>query len=250
VIGYENLVTPASVSSTTADALWPTVNLANPSTYDRWQGTSIIADEYLTTVVNRVDPVDYIGIARHNLGSGKFPVSVETQATSISSWVQKIAPVLLGDDAPAVFRFVPQSVYAVRLRIQPGAAGVVPRVAVMYVGKLLVLQRRTYAPHTPIKFGRTTRVSNGRSETGNFLGRVILQETNETTLAMTNLTAVWFRTYLDPFLIAAKGQPFFHAWRPASYPAEVGYAWLTGDPRPVNQKAGLINVDLAMGGVI
>jgi hypothetical protein len=54
-----------------------------------------------------------------------------------------------------------------------------------------------------------------------------------------------------PFTTSGKGTPFFFAWRPASYPRETGYVWLTGDPVPVNQRSnGMMSVGLDYDGTV
>jgi len=247
-IGWRNLVSLATLTTTTEDTDWPARNLIDPSTFDRWQGTSMVADEYLATVVDGGGEVDYLAVARHNFASAGITVSVEAKTTSGGAWSEVVSPAMLADDGPAMFRFALANYYAVRLRLQPGSE--VPRCAVMYVGRLLIMQRRVYVGHTPIDMGRRTRVYNGRSEAGHFLGRVILQESVETSIAFQNLTASWYRTNMEPFLASAMQRPFFVAWRPQSYPREVGYAWLTGDARPSNQRPnGMMQVSLSMEGV-
>jgi hypothetical protein len=253
VIGYENLVTVANVSATTVADGFPASNLANPSTNLRWLGVSGSpeADEYITVAVDAAEPLDYIAIARHNLGSAQIAVSVEYLDVDASpdAWEELIAPVMLPHDSPALFRFPPAAYTAVRLRLQPGNAA--PTIAVVYAGALLVLQRRVYVGHTPINYGRTTKVTNARSESGDFLGRIVLNETTKTTLNLLNLTPDWYRSYMEPFLIQAQEHPFFFAWRPSDYPREVGYAWLTNDPAPTNALAnGMMSVALEMAGVV
>ena len=246
LIGYRNLATASNVAATSAASGRPASNLANPSTNLRWEGTNALVDTYLTVTVNAVEPIDYIALARHNFGSAQIPVSVEGFD---GSWAELVAPVLLPNDGPALFRFAPAALPAIRLRLQPGSA--VPTAAVLYTGALLVLQRRIYVGHTPINYGRTTKVINGRSESGNFLGRIITAEMTETSVRLANLTAGWYRTYLDPFILNARERPFFFAWRPSDYPREVGYAWLTSDPQPTNQRSnGMMSIELKMAGVV
>jgi len=113
------------------------------------------------------------------------------------------------------------------------------------------VQRRIYVGHTPMPYGRSARIQNGRSEAGHFLGRIVIQETRDTAVALQNLTPTWYRTYMDPFIRASKEVPFFFAWRPQSYPYETGYGWMTNEPRPVNQRAnGMMQIDLQMSGVV
>jgi len=253
LIGWRNRVTTSNISSDTAASGFPVTNLANPSTNLRWTGTvaSPAVDEHITLDLQTAEEVDYIAVARHNFGSAGIKVSVEIEdaTASPSAWDEVISETLLGDDGPALFRFTPQGVTKIRLRLQPGTAA--PTAAVVYCGKLLVVQRRIYVGHTPIPFGRVTQVVNGRSEAGHYLGRITTRETTETSVEMQNLTASWYRDNIEPFLKQAQTRPFFFAWRPSDYPREVGYAWLTNDPQPVNQRAnGMMQVSLEMTGVV
>jgi hypothetical protein len=255
IIGYQNLVTSTNIAATTEDGDFPASNLANPATHLRWKSGagSPSSDEYITVTLNTAEQVDYLGIAVHNFGTSLAAVSVEgtieAPGGSPDPWFELITPQLLPDDGPVIFRFNVQSLHSIRLRIQPSQ--VTPYLAVLYVGELLVLQRRIYVGHTPVKFGRRLNVANHRSISGNFLGRIVLGETTGTTIALKNLTASWYRSYMDPFLIEAKEIPFFFAWRPGSYPNEVGYVWLTEDPEPANQLSnGMMQVSLNVEGVV
>ena len=98
--------------------------------------------------------------------------------------------------------------------------------------------------------GRQSKVVNGRSEAGDFLGRIVLGEATQTQINLQNLTPAWLRTHLRPFIDAARETPFFFAWRPADYPREVGFAWLTDDPKPVNQLAnGMMSASFDLMGI-
>ena len=93
-------------------------------------------------------------------------------------------------------------------------------------------------------------VANLVSISGAFLGRIINGQTRRSSCALENLTPDWYRTYMDPFLLAAQESPFFFAWRPGTYPTEAGFAWLTGDPVPNNQRSnGMMQVSFDMEGV-
>lgn len=252
LIGWRNLVTTGNIASTTAATGFPVTNMANPSTNLRWEGelSSPEADEYITVTTGSTDPIDYLAIAKHNFGSAGIPVSVEYLDLDASpdTWTELIADTLLPNDGPALFRFPPTVITQIRLRMQPGSEA--PTIAVMHVGALLVLQRRIMVGHTPMPYGRSTKVTNARSESGNFLGRIVLNQMTGTSVAMKNITPDWYRTNMEPFLLVAQEQPFFFAWRPGTYPLEVGYGWLTNDPRPSNaMQNGMMSVDLQMSGV-
>ena len=250
LIGYENLATPSNLTTTTEDAGFPAINLANPATHLRWQGTSIVTDEYITIAAETAELLDYIGIAGHNFWSVQIPVSIEVLiSTGPDVWAEIVSPLIPPNDGPLLFRFTPQAITSIRVRLQPGLAA--PRAAVVYLGKLLVLQRRLYVGHIPMPYGRSLSTANPRSISGAFLGRIVLSEKTGTAIELQNLTASWYRIYMEPFLIAAKEVPFFFAWRPGSYPNEVGYGWLSGDPKPVNQRNnGMMQVTLDLEGVV
>lgn len=257
IIGYQTLVTSGAIAATSEEAESPATNLANPSTYLKWRADlgSPVEDQYLTVTLDTADDIDYVGIAGHNFGTGQMPVSVEAldETASPPEWVELIPDTLLPNDGPVIFRFTPQPLPAIRVRIQPSQAAVPasPFAAVLYVGKLLILQRRIYVGHTPQPYGRKLTVANHRSIAGGFLGRIILSEKTATAIDLQNLTPAWYRANFEPFLVAAKEIPFFFGWRPGTYPYEVGFAWLTNDPQPKNQLPnGLMQVSLDLEGIV
>ena len=253
IIGYENRVTSANVTATTEDAEWPASNLATPSTYLKWRSNQATSEEFLTVTLNTAEFVDYLAVARHNFGSNQTAVSVEGQLVAIGAWTELVEERLLANDNPVIFRFTAQPLFAIRLRIQEPQAAVpaAPFAAVMYVGRLLLLQRRIYVGHTPQPLGRRTQFANQRSIAGDFLGRIQLSESTETSVDLRNLTPDWYRTYFDPFVLAARQIPFFFNWRPGDYPNESSYAWLTADPRPQNQSGnGMMQVQFDLEGIV
>ena len=255
LIGYENLVTTSNISSTTETSSDPVTNLANPSTHLVWTSTQDLSpdeDEYVTVDIQTTDDVDYVAIARHNLGTAQAVVSVEglsDESASPTEWEELVGESMLADDKPAIFRFTAQALAQIRLRIQAGTEAA--SIGVMYVGKLLLVQRNLYVGHTPITYGRKTKFINARSESGNFLGRVKLNQRTVTSVELSKLTATWYRNNFDAFVKAAETDPFFFAWRPGDYEDEVGFVWLTDDPVPRNELAnGMMAVSFDMTGIV
>jgi hypothetical protein len=252
IIGYHNLVTPTNVTATSEDMEYPAVNVANPSTNLRWLGVqdSPPDDIYLRFDINTNEQIDYVGIARHNLSSASIPVSIEglTVADSPEDWNELVQDVILPNDGPAIFRFTPQALSAIRIRMQPGNEA--PTIAVVYVGKLLVLPRRIYVGHTPMQYNRQATVVNGRSESGNFLGRIVLNETLSLNVEMSNIDPDFYREEIDPFFVAAVEAPFFWGWRPGDYPYESGFAWMTADSKMSNQRPnGFVQISFQAEGI-
>lgn len=253
VIGYQNVVTPSNVFSTTAASGFPASNLGNPMTHLKWVAGVNTGDEYITVTTGTLDDIDYLAVAKHNFGSAQCAVSVEGDVAGDSpdiGFVTLVQETMLADDAPVLFRFTPQPLTNIRLRIRPGID--TPEAAVVYVGKLLVMERSIMVDvdHTPINMGRNSKIVNGKSTSGNFLGRIMLGETRESIADFDHITPAWYRSDFDPFVVASQETPFFFAWNPSEYPLEVGYCWTVDDPKPeVHPVTRRVGVKLKMQGV-
>lgn len=248
LIGYDTVLSTSAIVADGEDADYPDSNLANVSTAAKWVGADT-TDQYLTLTMNSSVQCDYVGIARHNFGTAEIVVSLEAEtAAAPSTWNEIVGEFTPSDDAPIIMRFTPALYTRLRVKLQPDVTA--PEAAVIYAGRLLILQRRIYVGHTPITLGRDARITNGRAESGDFLGRIVLTETLKTAVDLQNITPSWYRSNFDPFVVAAREAPFFFAWRPEDYPDEVGFAWLTNEPQPSNQRSnGMMQVSLQMDGL-
>jgi len=246
IICYQNLLTSANLSTDEANTAFPAVNLANVSTASIWKATTL-AEQYITSAISTVETVNFVAIARHNFGTAGIAVSIEGDPDGLG-FDELVASAIPANDAPLIFRFTPIALTSIRIKLAAGT--VIPQAAVVYVGTDLPLQRNIYVGHTPITYGRSNRIVNGRSESGNFLGRIVIGSSVGTSVSLQNLTAAWYRASFEPFLLAAKEAPFFFGWRPSTYSAEAGFAWLTNEPQPVNQRSnGMMMIDMNLGGI-
>jgi len=253
VIGYQNLATIANTSASEApiSASFPLTNLLNTATNLEWRSANANA-QYITSIINTVQLVDYVAIARHNLGTSGASVQVEGYTAldggGAPIWTVLLATSLLATNEPAILRFTPGSYIGIRLRIGPVATA--PRIGVFFVGKLLICPRPIYEGHSPITLSRQVRGATARSESGNFLGRVTVGEGTANAISLENIPKAFYRTYFKPFVEYAGANPFFFAWRPQEFPREVGYLWLTGDPKPVNGRTeGFMSVEFPVAGI-
>jgi hypothetical protein len=251
VIGWRNVVTATNVTANSQAVDNPAANVANPSTYLKWKSLST-ALQFVTVTFPAPTDVDYLGVAGHNFGTAKVAASVEGTVTlDPLNWQPLGAEQLPADDQPMIWRFAQRTLMAIRLRMAPPVLALPPQVAVIYAGKLLQLERRVYVGHKPISFNRRASVVTGLSEEATFLGRLVLGEQNETTLDIKNATAAFYRTDIEPWLRDATRRPFFFAWRPFTYPSEVGFCWLTADPTMTNQRSnGMVQVSASMRGIV
>jgi Concanavalin A-like lectin/glucanases superfamily len=176
--------------------------------------------------------------------------TVPQTASNAFYWTTLTDEVVLSDDSPLILQFTPAIYSQVRLWMQLGSAA--PQAAVVYVGKLLIMERgiKIETDHVPINYGRIAKVVNGFSESGNFLGRVVTQQHRESKAEYAHITPTWYRSTLDPFIIASKTEPFFYAWNPDEYPLETGFCWMTNDPVPAtNPVTRRVAIEFEMRGV-
>jgi hypothetical protein len=247
VLGWENQITIAGTLADYAEDFYPANNLANPATNLLWKSNST-AIQYVTFLVNEEEPIDYIGIARHNLGSTGVIIEVEVQLFDSGDWSPLIEGFVVANDAPILVRFLETTANAVRLKLTPLATP--PEMAVVHIGRMLVIPGGIAFGHTPLIDGRTTRTAVGNSEAGEFLGSIVLSQKLSTSVTFNYLQDSWYRANLRPFVREGRGATFFYSGLPDSHPEEAGYAWLTSDPRPVFIEAGWVNITFEIGGIV
>jgi hypothetical protein len=255
VFGWHNVVTAANITADTEADNFPVTNLANPSTAEKWKGvvSSPTADEHIAIETGEIEEIDYVAVAGHNWGTAEIAAGLEylDETQSPSAWVELVAQAIPADDGPLIFRFAPQSIADIRIRLSPGSAA--PEAAVVHVGALLVMERGmpVSTPHAPLDFAREGDAVDGMSESGNFLGRIQLGQFSESGADFQHLTAAFYRDEVDPFVRASKDKPFFFAWSPSDYPNDVGFAWMTNSPKPqVDHATGRMAVSFAMRGIV
>lgn len=241
ILAHNNVVTPGTVSATSELDANPATNLANPATAFTWEAGSTATQTI--TINTSGKAVNYIGIARHNLSQPGLTLEVRINGVPV------IWPAAVSDAQALVYLIDPAQPDTVEIII--AGATTAPRIAVLYVGTTTRLQRNIYVGHTPITYGRDRTVINGLSESGQYLGEIVVKESLSTQVSLQNLTPEWYRAQLDPYFAEKPRRPCFWIWRPGEYPAEVGYCWVEGNPRPVNQRSnGMMQMAWTFRGIV
>lgn len=248
LILWDNIVTFGNISSASAaEDGYPLTNVSNPSTNQEWRAASV-GSKTITITTGSANDVQAVGIARHNFGSSG--ITVEVGYTS-GGWNNLAGPIVPGNDEPLLFHFTAQPLTTVEIKLSGGS--VAPRMAVVYCGPLLTMERGvTIQDYAVPRFARKTEFYNARSERGDFLGRIITSQFIEgIEHAYKYLTPDWYRSKMVPFVLAAQqDRPFFYAFAPDDYPQEVAYAWLTGDPVGLTDPSTRrMHVTLPLGGI-
>lgn len=246
IILWQSLVSRDTLTVSSEASDYPASNLANDSTIEVWRAAN--SDPVTIEVAIDGQEVDAVAFARHNFGTTHAEITVEIEVADGegTAWEGVIAPQMLADDTPVLFRFAPVTTSRVRISISGGSAA--PSAAVLYVGKLLVMPHGIRAGHVPLDQARQSQVANGTSEAGHFLGRLITGQSAQTSASFEMLPIDWYYEEMEGFVARGTAGPFFFAWLPATRPEDVGFSWLNADPRP---SMGSVFFDLTLdyGGI-
>lgn len=238
---YQNYATFSNLSASSELMTNPATNMANPATAWGWIAADISTQ--IITIETNGQEVDYIGLARHNLSQIGLTVTIKYDGATV------VPAQSIGDNQALLFLQTIAAPQTVTIEIR--GATIPPRIAVLYCGKSTRLQRGLYVGHTPLNYGRKRTSVNGVSENGQYLGEIVVRETNMSSVSLSNLTPEWYRSTLDPYFALKPRPPCFWAWRPTGYPAEIGYAWIEGDPTMSNQRSnGMVSANFTLKGIV
>ncbi|MBV7482529.1 discoidin domain-containing protein [Bordetella sp. BOR01] len=226
-IGWRTLTRDAEITASSEADSWPAAALANPMTYERWKPEAVPA--WVQFDAGQAVEVDYLGIASHDLGSAGATFSIQCSDDG-AAW-ETAATVEPADDNAIMLLIEPVTARYWRLNVTEAIGSI----GVLYLGKVLETYRPVSPGHSPGNLSRRTEIMPNLSMGGQFLGRSIIRQGYATAYEWAHLPAQWYRDNFAPFVEAARKYPFFIAWNPLRYPAEVLYAWTPAeDIQPEN----------------
>ena len=236
-IGYENLARTGTATASTAGDTFPADAPQRSNSYEQWQPTAIEA--YWQVDLGSAGAVDYCGIAAHNLGTNLCQVTLQYSSDALS-WSDASDSALPTDDSAMMLLFPAQTAQYWRLVVdgQGSPTGSIvdyPKLGSIYLGSVLVMPRSLYGGLSPLKLGRETTLVQTLSRGGQFLNQTYRRRGYVASIGPWRyLDPTWYRSDFDPFVKAARTNPFFLSWRPGDWPDEVLYAWSEGDIIPQN----------------
>ena len=107
-----------------------------------------------------------------------------------------------------------------------------PRIAVIYIGEILTMERELEAPYTPLNLSRQTVLHRSLSRGGQFLGQGFRRNGVTGSAKFQYLSPDFYRDEFDPFVEHARSLPYFFGWWPSEYPEEVAFVWSLADIAP------------------
>lgn len=243
-IGYENPARTGTLSASTAAAGFPAASAQNDNTWERWKPTALPATWRIDMGAARF--IDYFGIAAHDLKASGCTVRAQ-YSTDDAAWsnASDIATPLTEE---AIMLLFPK-VSARYWRLLVAGAAVMPSIGVIFMGSVLTMMRPIYRGITPLGLGRSAVIRPQSSERGQFLGRSVIRSGLVFEANWQNLTPAWYRATFDPFVLAARANALFLAWRPGTFADDVAYGWTDGDITPtISGPKSFMSVGLKMLG--
>ncbi len=254
VICYDDLAQRSgavlSASSTAAASGTTTYDAANAFdglTYDYWQPAAG-GQQYLKVALTASQPVDYMALAAHDLGSRACVVQLQGSIDD-STYVNLLPEGTFTptDDDPIVRLFQEKAYRYFKLLLTPGNG--TEKVGIFMLGRSTPLQRGIHTGHRPAPFSRNVEFSTNQAESGQFLGRSILRVSNDTDIALSKITGRWYRETLEPMIRAAETRPFAFVWDRWRRPDEAFFGYLTDRSKPVNEQGQFMAVTLPCRGI-
>lgn len=246
-IGYQTYTRDAGVVVTASTDTVPNPKDAalRPDTAEYWQPTALPAEWKLDFLTSK--SIAYVGIAAHTYGSAGCVITVATSPDN-SVWTTWGAAHTPTDDSPILILDTPRN--ARYLRVSITGASVMPKMAVIYFGPVLTVERPIWGGYRPINMNRETVLTNQLSRGGAFIGQSYRRGGVRGDIPLKFLSSAWYRANFDPFVKTARQFPFFLATRPETYTTDVVYAWVPDDVSPTySGEADYIDVTLKLFGV-
>lgn len=244
-IGIQNSASRATIfdgpTQLSTNPAWLT---STSSTAERFKTSSATYHLWVANLNGAI--CDYVGIAATK---GTIGSQIDVKVVLDGVLTQVYGPAIVVDDVPLFILFEAGEVGAVAITYTKATAFQI-EIGNINVGKSVFLPRNIYVGHTPITYGRQPSTLVSMSDNQNFLGQVNTGVTVASSVSMNNIPADFFREYLyQGFQMPSETLPFFWAWRPQSYPNEVGFCWLTSPFSVSNQLSnGFMNIGFSMMG--
>lgn len=247
VLAAQSSIGPSDIASVTSEkADHPAVNIVNDATFLRWESTNIAQQILVFDIPGGA--VDYLAIAKHNLGSVNAQLTVAVDDGT--GWSTISASATVTDDSPIMYVFNRDVYERVRIVIRYGDAGETYKIGVLKIGRRVDVRGTIYVGHSPAPLNRSVSAYDAFSEGGEFLGRTLTGKTSATTVDLADIDPVWYRANLDAFFSQAEDTAAFFFWRPGDRPTEGIYGVVTTNPNPSNQRPnGMMQVNFSIKGI-
>lgn len=253
IIGYHSVLLPSDFTASSPVTGRPAANMWTPDTASVWQGNAYsgaVADYEETIEISNSNNtvVNYLGIAKHNFGTGGYTYVFQYSEDSGVSWDDLTTPRIVANNNAILEYFddVTYGLFRIKLTKEDVTSVAAPIIAHIKLGAALILQRRIYVGHKPATIAKKVKKITNGSENGQYLGQEVIRSYYTTECSQDNNTPAFVREKVAPFISHINGDvvvqgsapaSFFFAWRPTDYPEEVVYGWTSDNIEPENEKS-------------
>lgn len=255
ILLWENFATAENIVASSQDSNHPATDMANTSTVLYWKSLSLLAQTITIDPLASEMGLNAVAFANHNFGSQGWKIKIEGLTSDPGAVLTEIfEETALGfeGDSPAILLFEKAFYIKLVVTLTPSAGTTAaPECAVLSVGKVLRFPKGIPPGHTPVWMSGTKTTQDNLSQDGNYIGSVVLGSFAGSSLTLVDLDQGWYRTNLEPFRRLGKGTTFFLCEFPDLHSEDVGYCWITNDPKPViNRRTGEVDITFQFGAVV
>jgi hypothetical protein len=253
IIAWQSTLQFADITVSGFEGLRVPGNLWGPDTATFWQPPA--GSSSSITLANPLGlSVDYVAIAKHNLGSAAISYTLSSSPDGVT-FTPFVSDRSVVGDSPIVEFFNPSVAPYFKIEFSGG----VPIIAHVRMGAALVLPQSIYVGHAPANIAKVVERVSQKSRNGQYLGQVVTCTSYKSSLKQENIDPLFIRQKIAPFIAHAQSSrqddgtasgTFFFAWRPVDYADEVIYAWTESDIHPENQRVnGMMSFNFDMNAV-
>ena len=194
-IGYQNLLESGSIIADFELSDYPATNIQNPSTGEYWVSSNSVDTQYLTMQITPAK-VNYFAIAGQDLDGATL--KLQRRDDPGDAWSDVVLPVITANNEAIMWLFESVVTSAFwRLEIIPNSS-VPPRIAVIYIGEYLTLQRNRYVGHTPSNYAVNSYTTTNMNEKGSYMGCVVTSQDQDFMIDQDNVSPSFYRSYVEP----------------------------------------------------
>lgn len=205
-IAYDNVARLSTVTASSEQPGFSASTLRNGLTQIYWRPLSLPAT--VDIVPPTLDPVDFLGLAGHDLGSNNVRVTLQGFDGVGYTDILSAQPTT---DEPIALIFSPQVYQSYRLVFDdPEGIASIFSLAVAYLSSAMVMERGPDFGYQPVELSRDDQIIPQRSGSGGFIGAVVERRGNKSSVSYSNLTNSFYRNVFDRFVEFAVTTPFFH----------------------------------------
>lgn len=263
-IGIENHLLTATVLSFTSQAVAaPAANLLNAFSWSKWQGTTAGGDT-VTFDLGSAKSADYFAVADVNWPTFTGSINIDSSSDN-ATWTNlgAISPQVSFNVAP-YFEPFPRAVgitlasvvsaryWRVRT-VTAGSGADIASIGVVAIGQWVIPVIGEHVGVSPPRNNRNVDTYNALSDTGNFLGRSVVDKGTRLMMNLEYLDPSWVNTVGMRLIRVLEIRPIFIAYPPilnSDGAVQVNYMHTEGDiDPPVNTKPTVMKMSFKLRGI-